>query len=143
MKALYPDLPIIQVSNYIGFMLDSALELGFERLVIGGHPGKLSKVAAGVMQTHSRYADARREAIITQLALMGAEIALMEKIQKCITTDAIITLIHEAQMENVWNRLAQAAHGYCSARVLEKIQIDVVFTDVPGNVLGRYEEDNS
>lgn len=143
MKALYPDLPIIQVSNYIGFMLDSALELGIERLVIGGHPGKLSKVAAGVMQTHSRYADARREAIITQLALMGTEIALMEKIQKCITTDAIITLIHEARMEDVWNRMAKAAHGYCSARVREKIQIDVIFTDVPGNVLGRYEEDNS
>ena len=133
--------PIVQVSNYIGYMLDSALELGVKKLIIGGHPGKLSKVAAGVMQTHSRYADGRREAIITQLALMGADVELLQKIQSCVTTDAIMVLVHEAGLDAVWNRIAEAAHRYCSARVRREIRIDVIVTDTPGKEIGRYMEE--
>ena len=142
MRALYPDLPIVQVSNFIGFMLDSALELGVKRLIIGGHPGKLAKIAAGVMQTHSKYADARREAIITQLALMGAEVSLLERVAGCLTTDAIMVLIRDANMDEVWNSMARAAQKYCSLRVRREIRIDVIFTDASGNVLGRCEEDS-
>lgn len=141
MRVLYPDLPIVQVSNYIGFMLDSALELGVKKLIIGGHPGKLSKVAAGVMQTHSQYADARREAIAAHLALMGAKQELLERTLACVTTDGVMKLVDEAGLQDVWNRLARAAHRYCSLRVRGEIRLDVVFTDAPGNVLGRYEEE--
>ena len=140
MKKICPHLPIVQVSNYIGFMLDSALELGVKKLVIGGHPGKLAKIAAGVMQTHSKYADARREAIITQLALMGADVELLQKIQACVTTDAIMVLVQDAGLGAVWSRIARAAHRYASARVRGEIQIDVIITDTPGREIGRYME---
>lgn len=138
MRGICPSLPIVQVSNYIGFMLDSAVELGVKRLVIGGHPGKLAKVAAGVMQTHSKYADARREAIITRLALMGAEREMLEKVDKCVTTDAVMTLVAEAGLCEVWNRLAEAVWRYCSLRVNGEIEISVLFIDGRGEILGRY-----
>ena len=141
LRPICPDLPIVQVSNYIGFMLDSALELGAKHLIIGGHPGKLAKVAAGVMQTHSKYADGRREAIITQLALMGAEAGLLERVLNCVTTDAVMALVNEAGFNEVWNRIAQAAHRYCSARVRRELRIDVIVTDTPGNEIGRYTEE--
>ena len=142
-KRICPELPIVQVSNYIGFMLDSALELNVKKLIIGGHPGKLAKVAAGVMQTHSKYADARREAIITQLALMGADVELLQRIQNCVTTDAIMVLVHDAGLDAVWSRIAEAAHRYCSARVRSEISIDVIITDTPGNEIGRYMEEGT
>ena len=143
LRKICPGLPVVQVSNYIGFMLDSALELGVQRLVIGGHPGKLAKVAAGVMQTHSKYADGRREAIITSLALMGADVELLQRIQSCVTTDAIMVLVHEAGFDAVWNRIAEAAHHYCSARVRREIKIDVIVTDTPGSEIGRYTEEEA
>jgi cobalt-precorrin-5B (C1)-methyltransferase len=52
---------LIKVSNFMGFMLDKAVEYGFEEILIVGHLGKLIKVAAGIFQTHSRFADARME----------------------------------------------------------------------------------
>lgn len=140
MRRVAPDLRVVQVSNEIGFMLDSALELGIERLLIGGHPGKLAKVAAGMMQTHSRTGDARREAIITQLALMGAPVSLMQNVYECVTTDAAILWIHDAGFDGVWNKLARAAQQYCSKRVHGKIQIEVIFADGQGNVLGKWME---
>ena len=142
MHALYPEMCIVQVSNYLGFMLDSALELGIKRILIGGHPGKLAKVAAGLMQTHSHTGDARREAIVTHLALMGAPIPLMENVYAAVTTDAAMELIHAAGCDGVWNRLAQAAQRYCSLRVRGEIQIEIVFVDGHGSVLGRCVEED-
>lgn len=137
LRALYPEGCIVQVSNYIGFMLDSALELGIRHLLIGGHPGKMAKVAAGLMQTHSRTGDARREAIVTQLALMGAPVELMERVYACVTTDAAMELIHAANLDGVWNRIARAAQRYCSLRVRGEIEIETVLTDGRGRPLGR------
>ena len=141
MHALYPELCVVQVSNEIGFMLDAAAELGVRRLLIGGHPGKLAKVSAGVMQTHSRTGDARREAIVTQLALMSAPVELLQSVYSGVTTDAAIKAIHDAGYDAVWDRLAEAAQRYCTLRVRGEIKIDVVFTDARGAVLGKWMEE--
>ena len=140
MRGLFPGIPIVQVSNETGWMLDAALELGVKRILLGGHPGKLVKVAAGVMQTHSRMADSRREAIITQLALMAAPLGLIEAVYASNTTDAAISAVHAAGFDGVWNRLAEAAQRYCSLRVRGEIAIDVAFVDGKGGILGRYDE---
>ena len=140
MRKSFPDICIVQVSNEIGFMLDSARELGVRHIIIGGHPGKLAKIAAGVMQTHSHTADGRREAIVTQLALMGAPLALMKKVYEGVTTDVAIAAIDEAGMTAVWDKIAQAAKRYCSARVREEIMIETVVADAAGRVLGKCME---
>lgn len=140
LSPLYPDLKVFQASNYIGFALDSALELGFEHLVIGGHPGKMCKLSAGIMQTHSKYADGRREAIVTQLALMQAPQELMRRVYASITAEAAIGLIDEYDLLAVWDRLAGAAHRYVSARVRGEMKIDIIFADSAGRILGKFEE---
>ena len=142
LHGLYPELCVVQVSNEIGFMLDSALELGVEHLLIGGHPGKMTKISAGLMQTHSHTGDARREAIVTHLALMGAPVGLMNAVYECVTTDAAMALIHDAGCDAVWDRLARAAQRYCSLRVRGGIRIDTVIADAEGRLLGKWMEDD-
>ena len=129
LRRLLPSVPVAQMSNFVGFALDEAARLGFSRLLIAGHPGKLSKLSAGVMQTHSRYADARREAIITQLALMGVSADLIGRVYSCTTTDAAMDEIRTAGLDGVWHRLADAAVGYCEARIRSAAEVDVAFLD--------------
>lgn len=57
---------ILQISNYIGFMIEEAVERGFTDILIGGFVGKLVKVASGTMNTHSHVADGRIETICTR-----------------------------------------------------------------------------
>ena len=132
----YPEYKIVQVSNEIGFMLDSALELGIKHLILGGHSGKMTKIAAGIMQTHSHTADGRREAIITRLAMMQAPLELMQKVDRVITTDAAGELIHEYGYDGVWDLVAEAARKYAELRVRGGILIDTIITDTPGNIIG-------
>ena len=53
---------------------------------------------------------------------------------------AAMELIHAAGYGGVWKRLAQAAQRYCSLRVRGEIQIEIVFVDGRGSVLGRCVE---
>ena len=64
-----PDDAVVQTSNFVGQMLDAAVKRGVKRILLFGHIGKLIKVAAGIFQTHSRIADARRETMAAHLAL--------------------------------------------------------------------------
>ena len=59
----YDPAMAVKCSNYIGDTLDLAVQLGMEGILLVGHIGKLVKVAAGVMNTHSRQADCRMEVL--------------------------------------------------------------------------------
>ncbi|MCP4412167.1 MAG: cobalamin biosynthesis protein CbiD, partial [Gammaproteobacteria bacterium] len=44
---------VIQMSNFVGFMLDESVKRSFKSVIIGGHPGKLTKLIRGDFYTHS------------------------------------------------------------------------------------------
>ncbi|MBP5225101.1 MAG: hypothetical protein J6Z38_05920, partial [Lachnospiraceae bacterium] len=79
----------------------------------------------------------RKEAVITQLALMGAPKELCEQVYGCVTTDSAAEFIHAAGYDAVWDRIALAARDYMRFRVREEIAIDVLVTDYTGNVMGK------
>lgn len=99
----------VQCSNFIGDALDNAVNLGFSSVLLVGHVGKLCKLAAGVMDTHSRTADGRREVFVTHAALCGAEGLLLRKLYEAVTTDAALELLQQAGLgEAVLQSIAQA-----------------------------------
>ena len=144
--ALFPGLQTVQMSNFVGFALDSAAELGFSRVILLGQPGKLVKVSGGSMQTHSQYGDGRRETLMAHLALMDAPMSLLELVHSSVTLDGCIAPIHEAGFDAVWTRLADAAAAYAAARIHGEMRVDAVMLDAKGRILGRstaYETDGN
>lgn len=137
---------IVQMSNYVGFALDTLRIQGFGHALIAGHPGKMAKLAAGIMQTKNSVADARKEPILAQLALMGADMELLLSVDRCLTTEAMLPLIERGGFIGVWERLADRAQAYCEARVQRKIKIDIVFLTGGEKALGvsaRLREDEN
>ncbi len=61
----------VKCSNYIGDTIDDAKLLGMKGILFIGHIGKFVKLAAGVMNTHSRQADCRMEVLAVHAALEG------------------------------------------------------------------------
>lgn len=99
----------VQCSNYIGEALDSAVNLGFSSVLLIGHMGKLSKLAAGITDTHSRTADGRREVFVTHAALCGGDRALLEALYGAATTDAAMDLLARAGLvKPVMDAMARA-----------------------------------
>ena len=85
-------------SNFIGDALDYADQLGFSGLLLVGHIGKLSKLAAGVFQTHSRVADVRMEVFAAHAALAGADRTLISALMQADTTDRAVELLEQANL---------------------------------------------
>ena len=133
-------LPVVKCSNFLGEALDIAATQHFERVLLAGHIGKLVKVAGGIMNTHSRYADCRAELFCTHAALRGADRELCQKLMDSATTDACIELLDSAGLwESVMKSLLDAVQLHLERRAAGAYDIGaVIFSNVYG-LLGQTE----
>lgn len=89
----------VKISNYFGEAIDHALYCGFREILIVSHIGKISKLAAGIMNTHSSVADARAEVFAAHAALSGADRETVREIMQALTTAQMIGILKEAGLE--------------------------------------------
>ena len=126
----------VQCSNYLGEALDRAVTLGFQTVLVVGHVGKLAKVAAGNMNTHSRVSDARRETLAAHAALAGASRKLVAAIMDSGTTDEIFDLLAaEGLVEQVMATLVERLEAQLEHRTLGRLGIGaIVFSKTRGEL---------
>lgn len=138
LKARYGEFRcILQVSNYIGFMIEEAVERGFTDILIGGFVGKLVKVASGTMNTHSHVADGRLETICTHAALHGASREVIGRIYSCVTTKAAMKIVEEEGLMDIWEDMAEKAALHCKKTAHEMADVGIIFLDGDNQVLAR------
>ena len=110
-------VPVVRCSNFIGDALDIAAAQRFEQVLLAGHIGKLVKVAAGIMNTHSRQADCRTELFCAHAAVAGASTALCRRLLDAATTDACIPLLDaEGLRDPVLSSLTAAIQTHLERR---------------------------
>lgn len=130
-------VPVVKCSNFIGDALDIAAAEGMERLVLVGHIGKLVKLAGGIMNTHSRYADCRTELFCAHAAICGAGQALCAALLQAPTTDACLELLDKAGLRQaVLQRLLDAAAGHLQRRAGENCRAGLIFFSNQYGLLG-------
>lgn len=100
----------VKCSNYIGETIDDAVCIGMKGLLFIGHIGKLVKLAAGVMNTHSRQADCRMEILASHAALHGASRQTVKELLDSVTTAEAVEILKEKGlllpvMESVLERI--------------------------------------
>lgn len=88
-------VPVVEVSNYIGEAIDLAVSYGATDFLLVGNVGKLVKLAAGIMNTHSRVADGRWEIFVAHLALCGGTRAQVAAMREATTTEEMLTRLEE------------------------------------------------
>lgn len=117
----------LKCSNFIGETLDMALMLGFNRILFIGHIGKLVKVAAGVMNTHSRIADARMETLCSCAVLAGCSIETARNILLCTTTDEVVFLLgQDGILDKTMGIMLSRIVSNMRHRTENKIEIEVI-----------------
>ena len=128
----------VTCSNFVGELLDYAVFLGFETLLLIGHSGKLVKLAQGVMNTHSKYADCRTELFALEAMFHGASIEVGQEIYHCLTTDEATKILKREQtFEPVMDKVTERIDFYMQHRVHGKIKTAAfMFSNVYG-ILGK------
>jgi len=139
-RRLYPDLPelaFVQMGIFTGDSLKQAVERGVARVSLCAMIGKLSKTAAGKMQTHVAGNKVDCAFLAGLARALGAAEDLVTGIAAANTARHVQELVAAAGFTRFYTLLCELAAEECVGVVAGKLAVDVVLFDFDGAVLGR------
>lgn len=114
-------------SNFIGEAIDAAVKSGFKKILLIGHIGKLVKLGIGMWNTHSAYGDGRMEVLCACAVLAGADETTLKKILECVSTDAVLMILHDAGiLDKTMKILGQRIEATLQRRAPEDVEIGFI-----------------
>jgi cobalt-precorrin-5B (C1)-methyltransferase len=139
-----PEDAIVQTGDFMGYMLDKAVEKGVKEIILLGHTGKLVKLAAGIFNTHHKVADARKEVIAAYAGAVGADTQIINMILQSNTTEETIELLKRANLlRPTFDKIAEKVRLRVTERVENKAKINVILVSLDGAIVGIDENARS
>jgi len=128
----------MKCSNFVGETIDMAVDGGAKGILFVSHIGKFIKVAGGIMNTHSRCADARAELMAAAAVHAGAEYGLVRQILNTITTEEGLGLLKGAGLlEPAMEWMTGRIHYYLNHRAYDRVKIGAVVFSNEFGLLGE------
>ena len=138
------DLPLegaMKCSNYVGETIDMAVSMGVEGILFVSHIGKFVKVAAGIMNTHSRCADARAEVLAANAMRAGISAETALDILNTVTTDEALVLIQrEGKLKETMKEVTDRISYYLHHRAYDRMKMGAVIFSYEFGYLGETEK---
>ncbi|WP_088186799.1 cobalt-precorrin-5B (C(1))-methyltransferase CbiD [Desulfosporosinus sp. FKA] len=131
-----PTEAVIQMSNFVGYLLEEAVYRGIEDVVLLGHIGKLIKVSGGIFHTHNRVADARTEILLAHAALSGIKAETLRALAEFPTTEGaaieLLNLGHQALLHHLAHLASERAQAFTFGR----LRVGAIMTLLNGQPVG-------
>ncbi len=129
----------VKCSNFIGDTIDMAAELGFTKMLLTGHIGKLIKLSGGIMNTHSREGDCRMELLAAAALRSDVPTEKVRRILDCVTTeDAIKLLTDTDRLTAVMEYIMKQIRFYVERRAADRMETACIVYSNEFGELGRY-----
>jgi cobalt-precorrin-5B (C1)-methyltransferase len=131
----------VKISNYIGDMVDKAKEKGFKKILFVSHIGKAVKVAGGMMNTHSKYGDCRKEIFCAKAIEAKCSLDVASSILACTTTDGMIDVVKKkVQYDDIKQRILNDIMANLSQGAFGEIEFSVVIFSNQHGLLAKSDE---
>ncbi len=129
--------PVALMSNFVGFMLNEAQQMGFKNIILAGHPGKLAKLIRGDFNTHSSKSKQANDIIINLLESENAPEALIAAAKESTTIEGIIEAARNSGKLCVFDKAADLAQSAASKFLKNRAEIGVILFDMQKSVVGQ------
>lgn len=117
----------VKCSNFIGQTIDMAADMGFKKMLLTGHIGKLIKVAGGIMNTHSREADCRIELLTAFSVKCKVQMEYVTRLLECLTTEEALSVLKESgKLYEVMDLAMERICFYLDKRARGRLQIECI-----------------
>ena len=153
-----PKDQVIQISNFVGFMLDAAGQRNFKRVILAGHPGKLAKLLRGDFQTHSAVSRPANDILIGIIEQQGENRdqrpeargqktgtrlpdAMLNHLKEVSTVEGIVELLREYKYLSIMNEVAEKVETkvlefYRDKQPFPTLEVGVILFDMKGSIIG-------
>ncbi len=128
------EVPIVQMSNFVGFMLENCRERDFQSIILAGHPGKLVKIIRGDFDTHSARSKSALPLVMKEIPVGSLRSAVGG--QDPNTVEEILQTLDKAEKIKIFSRLARMISR--AAEDLSTVKVGVVLLSMNGDFAGSY-----
>ncbi|UJS17660.1 MAG: cobalt-precorrin-5B (C(1))-methyltransferase CbiD [Candidatus Jettenia sp.] len=137
------DIPkdqVIQISNFVGFMLEEAQKRLFKKIILAGHPGKLAKLLRGNFHTHSAVSKPANDILIDTIQRTPLPDRVIEGLKDVSTVEGIVELLRDNSL-SVMDKVADEIEGkirafYKDRQPFAAPEAGVILFDMKGSVIG-------
>jgi cobalt-precorrin-5B (C1)-methyltransferase len=129
-----PSKYIVKTSNFVGYMLERALSYGVKQVLLVSHIGKAVKIAGGIFNTHSKYADARQEILAAHFAHYKKDFLLFERLFHVNTMEEAVNMLKKER--SFFTYLAETVAMRMERYIKKELCVDVVLFSHEYGMLG-------
>jgi cobalt-precorrin-5B (C1)-methyltransferase len=130
------DMALIEMGDFAGAVLKHLRRAPVPRLSLAGGFGKISKLAAGHLDLHSRSSSVDLVLLAVEAAALGADTALQEAMQVANTSQRALALAHMAGLP-LGDRICAMARDQARTILPTEVVVEVWATDREGRSVGH------
>ncbi len=127
---------VIQMSNFVGFMLAESLKRSFKSVILAGHPGKLAKLIRGDFYTHSSKSKPANDILINIFRKEKISSELIKDLDAFSTVEGMIEILKEHDKMYIFDCVADKIQSSANKFVSSKAKIGIVLFDMRKNIVG-------
>ena len=138
MRRVYglPEIALIEMGDFVGAVLKHLRKVPVPRLTLCGGFGKISKLAAGHMDLHSRHSSIDLPQLAGWAAAIGADTTLQQAIIGANTSQQALALAHAAGIA-LGDEVCRHALLFARSVVPAQVQVEVFSIDRQGGIVGK------
>ena len=138
MRRVYqiPDIALIEMGDFVGAVLKHLRKTPVERLSVCGGFGKISKLAAGHMDLHSRHSSIDLVQLARWAADVGADAELQQRICGANTSQQALAMASAVGIA-LGDAVCQHALNFARSVVPTQVQVEVFAIDRQGGIVGH------
>ncbi|MEW6604488.1 MAG: cobalt-precorrin-5B (C(1))-methyltransferase [Thermoproteota archaeon] len=136
-----PEHCYVQMGDFAGYSIKQCAGKNLREAIIAGFIGKLTKMAAGVKQTHVAGSHVNMEFMARLAAESNAPSNVVEEIRGANTARHVSEIITKNNITGYFDLVCKKVHEQMSEYAKNpQLQIKVVMFEFDGRVIGRYPD---
>ena len=131
-----PEIALIEMGDFVGAVLKHLRKVPVDKLSLCGGFGKISKLAAGHMDLHSRHSSIDLAQLAQWAAAIGADAELQAAIRAANTSQQALAMASAAGIA-LGDAVCQHALNFARSVVPAQVQVEVFAIDRQGVIVGH------
>jgi cobalt-precorrin-5B (C1)-methyltransferase len=138
MRQVYnlPEIALIEMGDFVGAVLKHLRKVPVDKLSICGGFGKISKLAAGHMDLHSRHSSIDLPQLAQWAETLGADTTLQQAIREANTSQQALAMASAAGIA-LGDEVCRHARAFARSVVPAQVHVEVFAIDRQGGIVGQ------